>query len=49
MTVLANIAQKEPDLWNELKLSIEQQLLHCSPGFRSRARKVMKLIGKEGT
>ena len=44
MTVLANIAQKEPDLRNELRLSIEQQLLHGSPGFRSRAKKVMRLI-----
>jgi hypothetical protein len=44
MTVLANIAQKEPDLRNELRLSIEQQLLHGSPGFRARARNVMQLI-----
>ena len=47
MTVLANIAQKEPDLRNELRLSIEQQLVHGSPGFRSRARKVMKMIAGE--
>lgn len=44
MTVLANIAQKEPDLKNELRLVIEQQLSHGSMGFCSRARKVMKMI-----
>jgi len=45
MTVLANIAQKEPELKNELRLVIEQQLSHGSTGFCSRARKVLKMIG----
>jgi hypothetical protein len=45
MTVLANVAQKEPDLKNELRLVIEQQLVYGSMGFCSRAKKVMKMIG----
>jgi len=45
MTVLANAAQKEPDLKNELRLVIEQQLSHGSMGFCSRAKKVMRMIG----
>jgi hypothetical protein len=44
MTVLANIVQKQPDLTNELRFVIEQQLSHGSMGFCSRARKVMKMI-----
>jgi hypothetical protein len=45
MTVLGNIAQKEPDLKHELQLIIEQQLTYGSLGFCSRAKKVMKMIG----
>ena len=44
MTVLANIAQKEPDLKNELRLVIEQQLANGGMAFCARARKVMKMI-----
>jgi hypothetical protein len=44
MTVLANIAQKEPGLKNELRLVIEQQLLHGGMAFCSRARKVIKTL-----
>jgi len=45
MTVLSHIARKEPDLKNELRLLIGQQLEHhVSPGFRSRAQKVMKVL-----
>ena len=44
MTVLGNIAQKEPDLKNELRLTIRQQLEHGSMAFCSRARKVMKML-----
>lgn len=44
MTVLGNIAQKEPDLKNELGLVIGQQLSTGSMGFCSRAKKVMKVI-----
>ena len=44
MTVLANIAQKEPGLKNELRLTIERQLEHGSMAFCSRARRVMKML-----
>ena len=44
MTVLGQIAQREPGLKNELRLVIEDQLPYASPGFISRARKVMKLL-----
>jgi hypothetical protein len=44
MAVLANIAQKEPGLKNELRLTIERQLEHGGMAFCSRARKVMKMI-----
>ena len=42
MTVLANICKHEPDLKNELKIAIEEQLPYGSPGFKSRANKVLK-------
>ena len=44
MTVLANIAKEEPDLRNELKIAIEDQLPYGSAGFLSRARKVLKQL-----
>jgi hypothetical protein len=44
MTVLANIAQREPELKNELRLVIEQQLSGGSMGFCSRAGRVLKMI-----
>ena len=42
MTVLVNIARKEPELKNELRLLIEQQMPWGSPGFRARGRKILK-------
>jgi hypothetical protein len=45
MTVLGNIAQKEPGLKHELRLVIEQQLACGGAGFCSRAGKVLKMIG----
>ncbi|QSE97658.1 hypothetical protein [Fulvivirga lutea] len=42
MTVLANICQKVPELKNELRLIIEDQLPYGSAGFKSRAKKVLK-------
>jgi hypothetical protein len=42
MTVLAAIASKEPDLKNELRILIEDQLPYASAGYLSRARKVLK-------
>jgi hypothetical protein len=49
MSVLANIAQKEPDLRMELRLIIERQLPYAGAGFRSRARNVLKIISAEHT
>lgn len=45
MTVLGNIAQKEPDLKHELQLVIKQHLTYGGAAFCSRAKKVMKMIG----
>jgi hypothetical protein len=45
MTVLARIAEKEPDLGRELRLIIEQQLPYGSKGFCSCAARVLKGLG----
>lgn len=45
MTVLAKIAQAEPDLQKELKIVIEDQLPYASAGYLSRAKKVLKRLG----
>jgi len=44
MTVLGEIAKKEPDLKKELRIVIEDQLPFASAGFLSRSRKVLKGI-----
>lgn len=44
MTVLANIAEHEPDLKKEIKLVIEQMLPYGSGGIISRGRKVLKQL-----
>jgi HEAT repeat protein len=44
MTVLANICEKEPDLKNELRIIIEDQLPYGSAGFKSRAAKTLKRL-----
>jgi hypothetical protein len=44
MTVLGNLCQKEPDLINELRLVIEHQLIRASAGFKSRAKKILRLL-----
>ncbi len=44
MTVLNNIVQKEPDLKNELKIVLEDQLPYGSAGFKSRATKILKTL-----
>ena len=46
MTVLANIAQEEPDFKKELKIVIEDHLPYAKPAFRSRAKKVLSQIDK---
>ncbi|MBX2990671.1 MAG: hypothetical protein KF749_05825 [Bacteroidetes bacterium] len=42
MTVLGNIAKQEPDLGNEIRLIVEQQIPWGTAGFRARAKKVLK-------
>jgi len=44
MTILARIAQKEPDLGRELRLVLEQQLPYASAGLHARYRLVMKML-----
>lgn len=46
ITVLAHIAEQEPDLKHELSLVIEQMLPYSSAGIQSRARKVLKQLSK---
>lgn len=41
MTVLSHLTKEEPDLKNELRLIIEDQLPFSSPAFKSRAKKVL--------
>lgn len=47
MTILYNITQREPDLQNELKIIIEDQLPFASPAFRSRGNKTLALLNKK--
>jgi hypothetical protein len=42
MTVLANIAEEEPDLKQEIKLVIEEMLPYGSAGIQSRGKKILK-------
>ena len=44
ITVLYNICLKEPVLANELKMTLEDQMPHGSSGFKSRAKKTLKLL-----
>jgi hypothetical protein len=44
MTVLANIAKQEPNLKNEIRLMIEQQIPWGSAGFKSRGNRVLKML-----
>ncbi len=45
LTVLQRILEEQPELGSELKIIIEDQLPYASPAFRSRAMKVLKVIG----
>ena len=45
MEVLANLIEPYPELQRELALIIEEQLPYASPGYRSRALKILKKIG----
>ena len=42
MTVLGKIAQQHPDLQEELKIIVEDQLPYQSPAFVSRAKRILK-------
>jgi hypothetical protein len=44
ITVLSKLVDNEPDLKNELKLILEDQLPYASPAFRVRAVKFLKDI-----
>ena len=44
MTVLAKLAEHEPDLKNEIIPLIEQMLLYGSAGIQSRAKKVLRRL-----
>ena len=46
MTVLNNLSRIYPDLKNELKLIIEDELPYASAGFLSRAKHVLKEMNK---
>ena len=46
MTVLLNIVKKVPELKNELKIIIEDQLPYGSAGFLSRGKKTLKALEK---
>lgn len=46
MSVLAEIAKREPDLKKELSIVIEDQLPFASAAYVSRARKVLKQINR---
>lgn len=46
MSVLQNLVVEVPDLGSELKLIIEDQLPYATPGFRSRANKVLKHLNR---
>jgi hypothetical protein len=45
MSVIGNLCAGHPELKQELKLSIEEQIPYGSPGFKARARMVLKQVG----
>ncbi|HEY0655685.1 MAG TPA: hypothetical protein VGD65_21270 [Chryseosolibacter sp.] len=46
MTVLGRVAKDNPELQRELRLIIEDHLPFASPGYLSRARKVLKNLDR---
>ena len=44
MTVLAHLAQSEPDLGHELKIIIQDQLPYASAAFKARARTILQQL-----
>jgi hypothetical protein len=49
MTVLSNIAKREPDLLKELSIIVRQMLPYGTPAFRARAKKIFKDLKEEDT
>ena len=48
MSILGDFCKKEPDLAGELRLLIEEQWPHSSAGFKSRGRKILKMLEQLG-
>jgi hypothetical protein len=44
MTVLENLSVDSPELGQELRIIIEDQLPYAGPAFRSRASKILKRL-----
>jgi hypothetical protein len=44
MTVLANISRYEPDIRNELRLTIEHNMPWSTAGFHARGKKILKQL-----
>ncbi|WP_018341709.1 hypothetical protein [Cytophaga aurantiaca] len=44
MTVAYNVIKRYPELGNELKIIIEDQLPYATPSFKSRANKIIKKL-----
>jgi hypothetical protein len=44
LTVLGNLTKLEPELLNELKLTVDELLPYASAGLRSRVARVMKSV-----
>jgi hypothetical protein len=49
LTVLYNVVKVYPELANELKLCITEQLPYASAGFQSRGKKILAKLEKLGT
>lgn len=47
MTVIFNLTQKEPDLKNELRLLIEENMPYEKAAFKSRGKKILKALSKQ--
>lgn len=45
MTILHNLSKEHPDLKNELRVAIEEQMPYASAGFKSRGNKILKALG----
>ncbi|MBK6266682.1 hypothetical protein JKA74_16675 [Marivirga sp. S37H4] len=46
MTVLSNIVSDYPELKRELKMLLENRILHGSAGFQSRGKKILKKLNR---